>query len=390
MVGGHQRPFLKTGMKIAILAGEKSGDNYGALLAESIKKILPDAFIFGTGGEKMKGRMDFFIEGLPFGKMGFSAVLANIHLFYRSFKKIKKAVEERDPSLIIFIDNPGFNLKMAEVLGGKAPCFYYIPPKIWAHNYGRIETIKKHIKGVVPVFPFEEEIYLKEGILCRWFGHPAADLMGREFQKIGDNSDENNQKPSIGLLPGSRQEEVNYLLPVFIRIVNGIAGETAVEIILSASDAGIRKTEEQILKKHGVRFKISEGSPHSVIKESDILLAASGTVNMEAALMEKPMLVFYKTSALNYLLARIMVKLRFVSPVNLLAGEKAVPEYIQRFPCGRIIRDCMEILHKGELYRKEIECFRIIKNAAGKGSVSSKTAEFILRESGLLKDNPTC
>ncbi|MBN1444867.1 MAG: lipid-A-disaccharide synthase [Candidatus Omnitrophica bacterium] len=377
-------------MKIAILAGEKSGDNYGALLAESIKKILPGAFIFGTGGEKMNARMDLSIEGLPFGKMGFSGVLANIRLFYRSFKKIKKAVEEREPSLIIFIDNPGFNLKMAEALGEKFPCFYYVPPKIWAHNYGRIKTIKKYIKGVVAVFPFEEEIYLREGILCGWFGHPAADLMKYELHNTGDSAPADKKLRTIGLLPGSRQEEVNYLLPVFIRIVEGIAGETAVEILLSASDGSIRKTEETILKKHGVQFKISEGAPHSVIKQSDILLAASGTINMEAALMEKPMLVFYKTSVLNYLLARIMVKLRFVSPVNLLAGEKAVPEYIQRFPCGRIIMDCMEILHKGALYRKETECFRIIKKAMGSGSVSAKTAEFILRESGLLKINPSC
>ncbi len=390
MAGGHPGPFLKTGMKIAILAGEKSGDNYGALLAESIKKILPGAFIFGTGGEKMKASMDFSMEGLPFGKMGFSAVIANIHLFYRSFKKIKKAVEDQEPSLIIFIDNPGFNLKMAGALGKKFPCFYYIPPKIWAHNYGRINTIKKYIKGIVPVFPFEEEIYRRENVLCKFFGHPAADLMEHGFQKNGDNAPHDEKLPSVGLLPGSRHEEVSYLLPVFIRILNGIAGETDIEILLSASDAGIRKTEEKIMKKYGLRFKIIEGPPHSIIKQSDLLLAASGTVNMEAALMEKPLVVFYKTSALNYLLARIVVKLNFVSPVNLLAGEKAVPEYIQRFPCGRIIRDCMEILRKGALYRKEMECFRIIKNAAGRGSVSAKTAEFILKESGLLKDNTTC
>jgi lipid-A-disaccharide synthase len=367
-------------MKIAILAGETSGDNYGALLIDSLRKIAPEAFIFGTGGSRMKEKLNLFLEGLPYGKMGFSDVLKNIHQFYRSFKKIKGAIEEQNPTLIVFVDNPGFNLKMAQALGNKFPCFYYIPPKIWAHNYGRIKTIKRYIRGVIPIFPFEEKIYREEGILCRWFGHPVSDLL-KDFS-ADRQADDDKKTPVIGLLPGSREEEVRYLLPVFIRIARKLSENISYEVLLSASDSSIRETEEAILKKHGTSFRILEGTPHKVIEESSLLMAACGTVNLEVALLGKPLLVFYKTSILNYLLAKIMVKLKVVSPVNLLFGERVVPEYIQQFPYGQIIEDCMDILNKGKIYMKQMERFRSIKGQMGNLKVSEEVARFFLKQVG--------
>jgi len=366
-------------MRIAILAGETSGDNYGALLIDSIRKTAPEAFIFGTGGSRMKEKLNLFLEGLPYGKIGFSGVLKNIHQFYRSFKKIKGAIEEQHPSLIIFIDNPGFNLRMAQALGNRFPCFYYIPPKIWAHNYGRIRIIKRYIKGVIPIFPFEEELYRREGVLCRYFGHPVSDLL-KDIPAGSEEQKGKRQVSVIGLLPGSRQEEVRYLLPVFVRIVRELSEKVSFEVILSASDSSIKETEEAILKRHGISFRIHQGTPHSVIDESSLLLAASGTVNMEVALMKKPLLVFYKTSSLNYLLAKIMVKLGVISPVNLLLGKKVVPEYIQHFPYGQIVQDCMDILNKGKTYREQIEYFTTIDKQTGTGSVSEKAAEFIIQQ----------
>ncbi len=364
-------------MKIVVLAGETSGDNYGALLVENIRKLSSGVFIAGTGGEKMKKRADLFIEGLPCGTMGFSGVLKNIHLFYRSFKEIRKAIEDIRPDLIILIDNPGFNLKMAQALGKKFPVCYYIPPKIWAHNYGRIKTIKKYVRAVIPIFDFEEGIYRKEGIPCRWFGHPAVDLISSsienpERKKVGGNV------PVVGLLPGSRHEEVAGLLPVFIRTVRLLKQKMHVEVLLSAADAATRKTEAAILKEYGEELEIIEGAPQPLIKNSDLLLAASGTVNLEAALAEKPLIVFYKTSALNYLLARIMVKLDFISPVNLLYGEKIVPEYVQRFPYDRIAEDCADILKRGKIYSRQAEKFRALKEKTGRGNVSAKVSEFLL------------
>lgn len=365
-------------MKVVILAGETSGDNYGALLIEKIKKLSKDTFIAGTGGNRMRQQVDLFIEGIPYGKMGFSGILKNLRVFYRSFRRIKNEIEKLKPDRIVFIDNPGFNLKMAQALGKKFPCYYYIPPKIWAHQYSRIKIIKKYICAVIPIFGFEEEIYRKEGVVCRWFGHPAVDLLLQAQTTRIEEPPASRQVQVIGILPGSRQEEVSRLLPVFIRITQLLKHRIQCKVKLSSADPDIKSLEELILNKYREKFDIIEGPPYKVINNSDILLATSGTVNLEVALTGKPLLVFYKTSILNYLLARIVVKLKMVSPVNLLYGEKIVPEYIQRFPYDRIVNDCLDILNKGELYRRQMDRFRTITGMTGNGSVSEKTAGFIL------------
>ncbi|MCM8829748.1 MAG: lipid-A-disaccharide synthase [Candidatus Omnitrophica bacterium] len=360
-------------MKIAVIAGEKSGDNYGALLIDAIRKIEKDVFVIGTGGEGIREKADLFIKS-PYGRMGFSGVISHLPLFYHAFKKVKEILKKECPSFIVFIDNPGFNLKLAQVLGEKFPCFYYIPPKVWAHNYGRIRIMKKYIKAVITIFPFEEGIYKKEGIPAFWFGHPVTDLI-----KTEQNLKERYNIPVIGLLPGSREKEVRYLLPVFIHTVKIISKRRRVKTLLSASDMPIKRIEEEILKKYHTEMEIIEGSPHIVIRYASVVLAASGTVNLEVALLQKPLLVFYKTKYLDYLIARSMVKLKIISPVNLLAGEKVIPEYIQYFPYRKITGDIEDILNKGALYRQEQELFSRIAEIAGRGNVSEAVAEFLIK-----------
>jgi len=389
-------------MKIAVIAGEKSGDNYGAALIDSIRRIKPDVSVIGTGGEGIKRRADIFID-CPYGKMGFSGVLSRLHLFYRAFKEVKETIERENPSFVVFIDNPGLNLKLADTLGKKHTCFYYIPPKVWAHNYKRIRIIKSSIRAVITIFPFERTLYQKEGIPAFWFGHPVTDLI-----KSGEVPEEGDI-PVIGLLPGSREEEVRYLLPVFIRILRYASEKRKIAALLSASDKEIRRIEEDILKKEGEEITLFEGSPEKVINGSSLLLAASGTVNLEVALYGKPLLVFYKTTYLNYILARLvvygkpllvfykttylnyilarlMVKLDMISPVNLIMGEKVVPEYIQQFPYRKIVKEIDDILDKGLLYQREMEAFAHLKEVMGSGSVSEKVAGFLIKEGWRLQE----
>lgn len=365
-------------LKIAILAGETSGDNYGGLLAEKIKGLSPETFILGTGGAKIKEHSDLFIE-MPYGKMGFSDVIKNISRFYAAYKRVVKTIDEEKPSLIVFIDNPGFNLKAAGYAGKKYPCFYYIPPKIWAHDYKRINIIKRHIKIVIPIFPFEKEIYEKANIEYRWFGHPAADLVKPHAGIMQADKEAVNTAPAIvGLLPGSREEEVRHLLPEFIKIAGEMQKERDLNFLLSASDGRIKKIEESILKKHKAGFRIIEGSPYGIINKAKVLFAASGTVNLEAALRGKPFIVFYKTSVLNYILAKMVVQLKEISPVNLMLGKKAVPEYIQSFPRGEIKKITFDILDGGSFYRKQIESFQMLEKTAGSPAVSEQVAKLVL------------
>ncbi|MCX8083240.1 MAG: lipid-A-disaccharide synthase [bacterium] len=367
-------------MKIGVIAGEKSGDNYGALLIEWIRKFEPDIFVIGTGGEGIRQKADLFIE-CPYGKMGFSGVITRLPLFYHSFQKVKEILEKENPAFIVFIDNPGFNLKLAGALGKKIPCFYYIPPKVWAHNYNRIRIIKRYIKAVITIFPFEQDIYKKENIPSFWFGHPVIDL-------IVDGPEERQEKediPVIGLLPGSREEEIKYLLPVFIYTVNLLSKQRKVRVLLSASDRRIKDIEEKILKRHNTEIEIIEGNPYNLIKKSALVLAGSGTVNLEVCLYRKPLLVFYKTSYFNYIIARLMVKLDMISPLNLILGEKVVPEYIQHFSYRAILDDIKDLLDKGILYKKQMDEFARLYGMMDGGSVSEKVAMFLLR--GFQKDD---
>jgi len=364
-------------MKIAILAGETSGDNYGGLLAENIKKAAPETIILGTGGGNMRALSDIFIE-MPYGTMGFSEVIQKVGSFYDAYKRVVATIEREKPSVVIFIDNPGFNLKVARAVGKKYRCVYYIPPKIWAHDYRRIKTIKKYIKVVIPIFPFENKIYRDAKIECRWFGHPVIDLITKDSRGLNRESIPAKEVPVIGLLPGSRKQEVRYLLPEFIKITKHIEKERKLQFLVSASDTEIKKAEESILTKYRAEKLSIKQDLYGIIHSSSLLLAASGTVNIEIAFMGKPLVVFYKTSPLNYRLAKMAVKVKNISPVNLMLDEKIVPEYVQFFPLCDIKKTVFDILDKGDLYHQQMKSFRILKESIGTEKVSEKVAQFIL------------
>jgi len=182
-------------MKISILAGEISGDNYGALLARNLKQISPQIEISGAGGEKMKKEGVEIIEGMPTGYMGYSSIILKLPEYLKFFKKVVSEINDTKPDIIIFVDNPGFNLKVAETLGKKFLKIYYIPPKVWAHNYKRVKKIKRNIDLVIPIFPFEKDIYEKEKIPFKYLGHPVVDLIQKgekiekaEFRKLNTYS----------------------------------------------------------------------------------------------------------------------------------------------------------------------------------------------------------
>ncbi len=358
-------------MKISILAGEISGDNYGALLARNLKQLSPKIEISGTGGEKMRKEGVKIIEGMPTGYMGYSSIIFKLPEYLKFFKKVVSEINCTKPDIIIFVDNPGFNLKVAEKIGKKFLKIYYIPPKVWAHNYKRIRKIKRNIDLVIPIFPFEKEIYEKEKIPFKYLGHPVVDLIqkGKKIEK---------KRKIIGILPGSRIQEVKYILPVILKIISDLKKELDFDILISSTNEKIYKVIEKIIKGKKVIANIVKGNLYTVIENSDVILATCGTVNLEVALMKRPLIVFYRTSLLNYLIASFMVKLNMVSPVNLFLGEKIVPEYLQKIPEKKVKEDIIELIKKGEIYKKQMHYFSILEEKMGKEGVSRKVAEFIL------------
>ncbi|MCM8818040.1 MAG: lipid-A-disaccharide synthase [Candidatus Omnitrophica bacterium] len=363
-------------MKICILSGEKSGDNYGALLSKNLRKLKKEVFIFGTGGDAMRNEGVDLIEGMPFGVMGFSGVIKKIIPYYLFLKKVIKRIKEEKPDLIIFIDNPAFNLRVAERLKGEFKSYYYIPPKIWAYKKYNIKILKKYIDLVIPIFPFEIDIYEKENIPYNYFGHPFVDLFKEDeidFLEIKGN------QYLIGILPGSRIEEVKYNLPAIKKILENLSQKIEFTLLISASEKKIEKIIKNVFKKTKLKYLIMDDL-YKLIKNSNIILAVSGTVNLEVAYLEKPMIIFYKTSFLNYYIAKLKVKLKAISPVNIILERKVIPEYIQNFKIKDVSENIMELLNKGLLYMKELNGYKKLKEIIDKKNVSENIANFILKE----------
>lgn len=368
-------------MKIVILAGEVSGDNYGAFLAENLKKIDRKIEIYGTGGKKMESSGVEILERIPFGKMGYLSILKDIRRYWFCYKSILKKIRKIKPDLIIFIDNPGFNLKILKAIGKDIPSFYYIPPKIWAHNYSRIKILR-FTKGVIPIFPFEVDIYRKENIPCYFFGHPVTDIIDFDCRKeeILNEIEIKDNIPVIGILPGSRKEEVEYLLPVFIRIIEILKKKHNIQAVFSAVNGEISKIEKRIMRRFKVSYPIWEKSIYPFIKSSDLILSASGTVNLEIALLKKPFIVFYKTSPLNYLIAKSIVKLKFISPVNIIFKREIVPEFVQKIPYKEVIDKIEGLLEKKKIFNQQMEYFEKLKEILKEKDVSERISLFLVKE----------
>ncbi|HOK55729.1 MAG TPA: lipid-A-disaccharide synthase [bacterium] len=358
-------------MKICILAGEKSGDNYGALLCRNFKKEKKDIFIFGTGGREMEKEGAKLIKGFPFGQMGFSGVLKKIFPYISFMKKVIKEIEKEKPDIIIFIDNPGFNLEIAKRLKRKYKTFYYIPPKIWAHNYRRIKILKKYIDFVIPIFHFEVDIYRKENIPYVYFGHPVIDLIKTEVEKF------EKKGYIIGILPGSRREELIYNLPAIKDVIKNLKNELDFDVWISSLNEEFKEIIKKIFKDPDIEYKI-EKDLYYLIENSDVILSVSGTVNLEVAYLKKPMVVFYRTSFLNYFLCRFIVNVDFISPVNLILNEKVVPEYIQNFRIKDVVNDIINLIERKDIYKKQIEGYERMIELLGEKNISEKICRFII------------
>lgn len=368
--------------KIAIVSGEISGDQYASLLALSLKKIKPSAEILGIGGNKLKqSGVKIIAENPLFGSFGISSVIRNIGKYVKFLNLCVSSIRKENPDLIIFIDNPGFNLNLAK----KLPDFrkiYYITPKFWAHGYQRVFLIKHLFEAVIVIFPFEKKLFEKEGVPAFYFGHPVLDLIDETkhdegfFEKTGLNK----RKTIVGIFPGSRKEEIELILPILIKAIKLIQKNHHVSSIVSCADEAFLPTIKEIMDKEKFNCPVWTGSPHMMARNSYIALAASGTMNLELALLGTPMIVFYRMGKLNYIIARIIVQLNCVSPVNIICDKKIIEEFIQNINWLRFQRVFSQILYSDSEKRKsQIEYFKKMREQLGSQNISEKVAQFILQ-----------
>lgn len=356
--------------KILLVAGEASGDLHGAGLLRELNKINPELEFFGIGGDKMKSegtKILYHIKEVSF--MGLFEIILHLNFIRKVFKSLLKQIELTKPDLAILIDYSGFNLRLAKQLKQrKIPMVYYISPQVWAWRENRVKKIKKYVDKMIVFFPFEVDFYKKEGVDVELVGHPLVDLArpGISKEEFLNKIQAHSDSLIIGLLPGSRAQEIEKILPVMLEACE-ILGEKSKRLKVAIGLAPTIKKELVLSQvNQNLDVKVLQDMTYEVMRYSTLLLVTSGTATVESALMETPMLVIYKTNFLTYLLAKLLVKAPFISMVNLIAQKKIVPEFIQNRANPKLIAQEMEsFLEDQDKYRETKENLAQIKMGLG-------------------------
>lgn len=369
---------------ILMVAGEPSGDRHAADLARVIRMLVPRVRLWGMGGEHMaREGVELVVDIRGLSVVGISEVLGHLGSILSARKAILREVDREAPLLGILVDFPDFNLWLARGLRGRRiPLLYYIAPQVWAWRKGRVRLMARLLDRVAAILPFEEEILRKAGIAAEYVGHPLLEQvngrMSREEARahLGLPPD----TPILGLFPGSRPGEVDRLLPIMLRAVKlALAEIPGMRPVVALSTLVPRDRVERPIRECGVEVEVVAGEAHTVMRASKMAVVASGTVTLEAAMLETPILVIYRTSWITYLLGRLLATVQHVALVNVLAGERIVPELLQWSATPRSI--CSKLL---DLWDDEMACEHMVGRlrqvAASLGSrvASRRTAEMVL------------
>lgn len=310
-------------MRLFIIAGELSGDHYGGLLADQLQKTNQKVEIEGWGGPSMRKsgvKIHKSIEELAF--MGIWEVVTHSNQIFKNFKDCKNQIHEFKPDAIILIDYPGFNLRIAKwAKSQQIKVFYFIAPKMWAWGRHRMKYLQNYVDHLIVVFPFEKDFFEKYGIQTHYFGHPLAEAIKKWKEKELSYNDE---KPFIALLPGSRKQEINRHLPLFMELAEAMPDHR-----FKIGKADSCSMDVYDVLRYPINVELVEHDTYHLLANCEMAIVASGTVSLEAALLNAPQIVVYKVHPLTYRLARWLLKIKFISLVNILLGRKVVDEYIQ-------------------------------------------------------------
>ncbi|CEK10842.1 lipid-A-disaccharide synthase [Legionella hackeliae] len=326
---------MPSSKRIVIIAGEESGDMHAANLVHQLKAWQPDLQISGIGGRHMQEAGVRLISDLArFGVTGLSEVIRHLKVIKKAFNAIKLHLKTTKPDLLILVDYPGFNLRLAKFakqeLGIRI--LYYISPQIWAWKANRIETIRANIDRMAVILPFEKEIYQKADVPVSFVGHPLVDKIqccdNQENARIHLNLPTN--KRIIAMLPGSRRNEIEKHMPILVQTAEMLSQQnTDLHFVIPIAQSLKPELIQSYFAKSQVTISFIKGRATEVAACSDCVVVASGTASLECALLEKPMCIIYKSSLISYIAAMQVIKVKYLGLCNLLKNEMVVPELLQ-------------------------------------------------------------
>jgi lipid-A-disaccharide synthase len=366
-------------MKYYIIAGEASGDLHGSNLMKALLKEDSKADIRFWGGDLMQavgGSIVTHYKERSF--MGFTEVIMNLKTILGFIKSCKKDIESFKPDVIVFIDNSGFNLRIAKWAKEEGyKTHYYISPQVWASRASRVKKIKRYVDAMYTILPFEKEFYDKHGYEVNFVGHPLIDAVS--YRELVDemafrDSYKLSNKPIIALLPGSRKQEIKKMLDVMLSVVDDF---TDYQFVIAGAPSQDFSFYQSIIQSRDIAFV--DNKTYDLLSISFAALVTSGTATLETALFKVPQVVCYKASNISYQIAKRIVTLKFISLVNLIMDQEVVTELIQGdLNTKRLKKELEAILNPEKREQLFLDYYELEKKLGGKGA-SENTAKLIYK-----------
>ncbi len=366
-----------------IVAGEASGDAHGAGVVRALRQRLPDAVFFGIGGRQMRAEgVEILAEADSLSVVGITEVFAKLPALSHGRARARNAIRIRRPDLLICIDFPDFNLHLAAFAKANGvPVLYYISPQIWAWRRGRVKKIGRRVDHVAVILPFEATFYKQHGIAASFVGHPLLEHYPEPVSPPAAGRD--GASPTVGLLPGSRDREVMALMPVMLDAARRIRQRLpGTRFLLSRAPNVDALLFDRVL--HGQdgplpELTISDGPVRDVFDNCHMLVAASGTVTLEAAIAGVPMVIIYKVSPVSYWMGRALIRVNHIGLANLIAGRTIVPELIQDQVTPEAVAGAASGLleHPEDLERMRAALLQV-RHQLGRSGASGRVADIAL------------
>jgi lipid-A-disaccharide synthase len=370
-------------MRVMLSCGEPSGDLYAGALVDALRARDPELVAFGLGGERLKAAgADLVGDFRGLTVTGLVEALRVLPDSYAMYKRLVEAARARRPDVLVLIDYPDFNFRlMAAVRKLDVPIVYYVSPQLWAWRSGRIHTMKQLVDRVLPIFPFEEALYQKEGVDVRFVGHPLVDLAVANTTKdaLAQELELDPGRPIVALLPGSRPNELQRLVPILAAAVPRIASAVVGTQFIVARAPDLPDSFFAPFHGVGAPVRVIADRTDDVLAASDVVITASGTATVQTALHGKPMVVVYRLAPLTYKVGKPLVRVSMYSMVNLVAGERVVEELIQD-DCTpeAVTREAVALLTNQERVADMQAHLAVVRERLGGRGASGRAADAIL------------
>ncbi|MBN1999353.1 lipid-A-disaccharide synthase [candidate division KSB1 bacterium] len=369
--------------KIMIIAGEASGDLHGGQLVRELFSQDREAEIFGMGGDLMRNAgMELYYHVDDLAYIGFFEIIRHLGFFYRIFSHLVKEIRRRKPDVLVLIDYPGFNLRLArkaQKMGIRI--FYYIAPQVWAWGQSRAQKMGAFIDKMAVIFDFEVDFFKKAGIDAVFVGHPLLDVL--KFKKTRQDFFTefhlDPDRPVLALLPGSRKQEIENLLPIMLDTVKNISAQHP-EVQITVSQAPtIGDSLIQEIVSHYHCAVVVKSATYEQVKYATAAIVASGTATLETALLNTPFVIGYKVSPVSYFIGKCLIKIPYIGLVNVVAGEKVVPEFIQQNFNAQMLTPIVKKLLYDEEYRREHRArLAGVQQKLGQPGAALRTAKLVM------------